>query len=54
MKILNGIAFTAQPEAPAKCIAGASGWAVNGFVTGRSLLRPSLREHDRSRHLFRW
>jgi hypothetical protein len=26
---LNGIAFTAQPEAPAYRTAGASGWAVN-------------------------
>ena len=26
---LNGIAFTAQPEAPAFVLAGASGWAVN-------------------------
>jgi len=26
---LNGIAFTAQPEAPASTKAGASGWAVN-------------------------
>ena len=29
MKILNGIAFTAQPEAPACVLAGAFGWAVN-------------------------
>lgn len=32
MKILNGIAFTAQPEAPASTKAGASGWAVNEGV----------------------
>ena len=32
MKILNGIAFTAQPEAPASARAGASGWAVNNSI----------------------
>ena len=38
MKILNGIAFTAQPEAPAQGKAGASGWAVNKRYEVRKIL----------------
>ena len=37
MKILNGIAFTAQPKAPAQGKAGAFGWAVNDLRVGLQL-----------------
>jgi hypothetical protein len=30
IRILLAVLFTAQPEAPAFAMAGASGWAVNG------------------------
>jgi hypothetical protein len=42
-----GLLFTAQPEAPAFMLAGASGWAVNGEIN--SLLDPLLLKRRRTR-----
>lgn len=46
MKILNGIAFTAQPEAPAFVLAGACGWAVNDQINSPVASCRPLRRQD--------